>query len=103
MAPASLTLARASRSFTLVPASISKIYQHQTEEKINYDSTDGFQEEPYIMLKKPEPGETLQGNDRFEGYCKDLADLISKELKIQCDDKTSRAHKETRNRCERHK
>ncbi|CAB0020948.1 unnamed protein product [Nesidiocoris tenuis] len=95
----------------------------------SYDSTDGFQEEPYIMLKKPEPGETLQGNDRFEGYCKDLADLISKELKIQCetkftelreasndsdrnsstkrirrrDDKTSRAHKETRNRCERHK
>lgn len=41
-------------------------------------------EEPYVMLKKPEPGETLEGNDRFEGYCKDLADLISKELGIVC-------------------
>lgn len=41
-------------------------------------------EEPYVMLKKPEPGEILEGNDRFEGYCKDLADLISKELGIVC-------------------
>lgn len=41
-------------------------------------------EEPYVMLKKPEPGEVLEGNDRFEGYCKDLADLIAKELGIVC-------------------
>lgn len=41
-------------------------------------------EEPYIMLKTPEPGETLEGNDRFEGYCKDLADLIAKRLGINC-------------------
>lgn len=26
--------------------------------------------------------EKAKGNDRFEGYCKDLADLIAKELKI---------------------
>ncbi|KAK4877739.1 hypothetical protein RN001_010245 [Aquatica leii] len=39
-------------------------------------------EEPYIMLKKPESGEILAGNDRFEGYCKDVADLISKKLGI---------------------
>ncbi|XP_012264901.2 glutamate receptor 1 isoform X2 [Athalia rosae] len=39
-------------------------------------------EEPYIMLRKPEQGETLTGNDRFEGYCKDLADLIAKKLGI---------------------
>ncbi|XP_024083533.1 glutamate receptor 1 [Cimex lectularius] len=39
-------------------------------------------EEPYIMLRKAEPGETLVGNDRFEGYCKDLADLIAKRLEI---------------------
>lgn len=49
---------------------------------INIESR--FQEEPYIMLRKPEPGETLTGNDRFEGYCKDLADLIAKELEISC-------------------
>ncbi|KAJ8957136.1 hypothetical protein NQ318_007352, partial [Aromia moschata] len=41
-----------------------------------------FQEEPYIMLRTPEPGETLSGNDRFEGYCKDLANLIAKKLSI---------------------
>ncbi|GFG28171.1 hypothetical protein Cfor_07823, partial [Coptotermes formosanus] len=39
-------------------------------------------EEPYIMLRTPEPGENLTGNDRFEGYCKDLADLIAKTLGI---------------------
>ncbi|XP_018318730.2 glutamate receptor 1 [Agrilus planipennis] len=39
-------------------------------------------EEPYIMLKKPEAGEILIGNDRFEGYCKDLADLIAKRIGI---------------------
>nr|XP_018906951.1 PREDICTED: glutamate receptor 1-like [Bemisia tabaci] len=39
-------------------------------------------EEPYIMFKKAEPHEQLVGNDRFEGYCKDLADLIAKKLDI---------------------
>ncbi|CAH0545662.1 unnamed protein product [Brassicogethes aeneus] len=39
-------------------------------------------EEPYIMLRTPEQGEILTGNDRFEGYCKDLAILISKKLGI---------------------
>lgn len=36
------------------------------------------------MLKKPEPGEILVGNDRFEGYCKDLANLIAAKLGINC-------------------
>ncbi|XP_023289712.1 glutamate receptor 1 [Orussus abietinus] len=39
-------------------------------------------EEPYIMMRKPDVGETLTGNDRFEGYCKDLAELIAKKLGI---------------------
>ncbi|XP_076352461.1 glutamate receptor 4-like isoform X3 [Tachypleus tridentatus] len=37
-------------------------------------------EEPYLMYKKSEPGEYLEGNDRFEGFCKDLAELIAKHL-----------------------
>lgn len=43
-------------------------------------------EEPYVMLKKPDPNghDILEGNDRYEGYCKDLADLISRELGIVC-------------------
>ncbi|XP_057665417.1 glutamate receptor 1-like isoform X2 [Diorhabda carinulata] len=39
-------------------------------------------EEPYIMRKIPELGETLSGNDQFEGYCKDLANLITQKLGI---------------------
>lgn len=29
-------------------------------------------------------GEVLVGNDSYEGYCKDLADLIAKKLGISC-------------------
>ncbi|GFQ93706.1 glutamate receptor 1 [Trichonephila clavata] len=39
-------------------------------------------EEPYLMYKRAEPGDILEGNDVFEGYCKDLADLIADHLKI---------------------
>lgn len=42
------------------------------------------QEEPYIMQKKSDSGEILTGNDSYEGYCKDLADLIAKKLGITC-------------------
>ena len=34
---------------------------------------------PY-MMKKRDKG--LKGNDRFEGFCKDLADLIAAEANI---------------------
>ncbi|RWS01464.1 glutamate receptor-like protein [Dinothrombium tinctorium] len=34
------------------------------------------------MLKKAEKGVEAEGNNRFEGYCKDLADLISQKLGI---------------------
>lgn len=36
------------------------------------------------MLRKQLPNETLTGNNRYEGYCKDLADLIAKKIGIQC-------------------
>lgn len=35
---------------------------------------------PFLMMKKPEDGEKLEGNDRFEGYSIDLIDGISKIL-----------------------
>jgi glutamate receptor, ionotropic, invertebrate len=41
-------------------------------------------EEPYVMEREAEDGEILEGNDRYEGYCKDLADLVSKKLGINC-------------------
>ena len=30
------------------------------------------------MLRKTKPGEVLHGNDKYEGYCKDLTDAITK-------------------------
>ena len=35
-------------------------------------------EEPYMMLRKTKPGEVLRGNERYEGYCKDLTEAITK-------------------------
>ena len=34
------------------------------------------------MIRKPRKGEILTGNNRFEGYCKDLADLIAQKMSI---------------------
>lgn len=36
------------------------------------------------MKKISDTGEILVGNDSYEGYCKDLADLITKKLGISC-------------------
>lgn len=41
-------------------------------------------EEPYLMLRKAKPGKVLEGNELYEGYCKDLADLIAHKLGINC-------------------
>ncbi|XP_013392184.1 glutamate receptor 4 [Lingula anatina] len=32
---------------------------------------------PYVMMRKPEPGQILTGVDRYEGYCVELAKLLS--------------------------
>ena len=37
-----------------------------------------------MMMRKTENGEVLTGNDRFEGYCKDMMDLIAGRLGIRC-------------------
>jgi hypothetical protein len=45
-------------------------------------------DEPYMMLKQQDMGgKVLEGNDKYEGYCKDLADLIAKRLDINCKSK----------------
>jgi len=36
------------------------------------------------MKKVLDASEVLIGNDIYEGYCKDLADLIAKKLGISC-------------------
>ena len=44
-------------------------------------------EPPFLMYKKPSPGgqgsHSLYGNARFEGYTKDLAELLARELNLQ--------------------
>ena len=39
-----------------------------------------------MMMRKAEGDEELTGNNRFEGYCKDMMDLIAKRLGINCND-----------------
>ncbi|XP_065316839.1 glutamate receptor 2-like isoform X2 [Gordionus sp. m RMFG-2023] len=35
-------------------------------------------EDPYFMTKVPRKGEILRGNDKYEGFCLELADMIAK-------------------------
>jgi len=37
------------------------------------------------MRRMSDTSEMLVGNDSYEGYCKDLADLIAKKLGISCE------------------
>ena len=37
-----------------------------------------------MMLKTVENGEVLEGNDRYTGFCKELADKIANTLGITC-------------------
>lgn len=44
-------------------------------------------EEPYIIPKKGkfDPNDpTIEEKDKYEGYCKDLADILAKRLGIKC-------------------
>ena len=44
-----------------------------------------WQSKPYLMVKKKKDNEDLVGNDRYEGYCVDLAEKICKALGIKCE------------------
>lgn len=41
-------------------------------------------EEPYIMEKKGKLGEKLKDEEKYVGYCRDLADKLAEKLDIQC-------------------
>lgn len=41
-------------------------------------------EEPYIMERKTKLGEKLKDEEKYVGYCKDLADKLAEKLDIQC-------------------
>ncbi|XP_060840325.1 glutamate receptor 1-like [Rhopalosiphum padi] len=50
-------------------------------------------EEPFIMFKKPKYGESLAGNDRFEGYCKDLTTLLADKIGVKYELRTVKDRK----------
>ncbi|KAI1299268.1 Glutamate receptor 1 [Halotydeus destructor] len=68
---------------TLVPAKYSRVVpdDKNIENKTYIVTT--IEEEPFLMTRKADDGIVLKGNDRYEGYCKDLAELISNHLKIK--------------------
>jgi hypothetical protein len=81
-APPSLSQAQIG-SIRLVPANYQRISnKNPSLENKTYIVT-SIIEEPFLMLRKQPPNQPkLTGNARFEGYCKDLADLIAAHLNI---------------------
>jgi Ligated ion channel L-glutamate- and glycine-binding site len=69
----------------------TRIKGHDIEKNKTYIVT-SLLDEPYLMLKQPDSsGKVLDGNEKYEGYCKDLADLIAKRLDINCKAKPFKA------------
>jgi glutamate receptor, ionotropic, invertebrate len=69
---------------TPVLAKYTRIRNHEIEKNKTYVITTMI-EEPYMMLKQQDlSGKVLEGNEKYEGYCKDLAELIAKQLDINC-------------------
>lgn len=68
-----------------VSTKYTRIKNHDIEKNKTYIITTML-DEPYMMLRQQDlmPGKVLEGNDKYEGYCKDLADLIAKRLDINC-------------------
>lgn len=69
--------------FTPIAAKYVRLQPHNEFERNKTYVVTTIVEAPYIMLRQ-EKDARLEGNDRFEGYCKDLADLIAKKLGINC-------------------
>uniref|UniRef100_A0AAN0LHA1 Glutamate receptor 1 n=1 Tax=Polyphagotarsonemus latus TaxID=1204166 RepID=A0AAN0LHA1_9ACAR len=67
----------------IVPANFQRIINKDSALENKTYIVTSILEEPFLMIKKQEHGQPeLKGNDRFEGYCKDLADLIADQLNI---------------------
>lgn len=63
----------------------SKPLVNKTDEvdKERVYTVQGVLDKPYMMIKDSSGTPELSGNDRYEGYCKDLLDAIAKELEIK--------------------
>nr|XP_012232503.1 PREDICTED: glutamate receptor 1-like isoform X4 [Linepithema humile] len=67
--------------FQAIAAKYVRLRPHEIEKNKTYIIST-IMEEPYIMKRSSDNTEVLVGNDNYEGYCKDLADLIAKKLGI---------------------
>ncbi|CAG2102636.1 unnamed protein product [Medioppia subpectinata] len=70
------------KGLTIVPAKYHRVLQERTKFDNKTYIVTSILEEPYLMYKAKEKGVVNEGNNRFEGYSKDLADLISNNLQI---------------------
>ncbi|XP_032785101.2 glutamate receptor 1 isoform X2 [Daphnia magna] len=68
--------------FQMVPAKYVRLPATPEFEKNRTYIVTTYMEEPYMMMRKTEGGEEFTGNDQFEGYCKDMMDLIAAKLGI---------------------
>lgn len=69
----------------LIGAFRSKILPivHLFLQRLGKVTNEDFQEEPFVMLKKAEKNEKLEGNERYEGYCIDLLQKIAEIRKFK--------------------
>ncbi|CAG2177850.1 unnamed protein product, partial [Oppiella nova] len=70
------------KGLSIVPAKYHRVLQENTKFDNKTYIVTSILEEPYLMMKAQEKGVVNEGNNRFEGYSKDLADLISNHLQI---------------------
>lgn len=68
--------------FTSIAAKFVRLYTNQVAQQLNRTFVvTSIIEEPYTMEVQ---GQRLEGNQRYEGYCKDLADLVAERTGITC-------------------
>lgn len=72
------------RGLELEPKTLKQLAHNALIEKNRTFIVTTIIEEPYVMIKEPEKLQVIKGNEKFEGYCKDLADILSERLGINC-------------------
>ncbi|GIX69974.1 glutamate receptor 1 [Caerostris extrusa] len=70
---------RSSNSRTRIPGALPQVSDVDTTLRVTT-----ILSPPYMMLKKQDNGTELLGNNRFEGYCKDMMDIICAMMQVKC-------------------
>lgn len=70
--------------FTSLSAKYMRSYPKEEYPKNHTYVITTILDEPYLMARKTKVGERYYGKDQYEGYSKDLIDLLAKHLNINC-------------------